>query len=127
MIGFATMTGVDNASPIGTTANQTVLTTSASPSIAITTANNNSYIFDAMYRNATTETATSPQTEFYGGEDAYGSEGGAGSYKSFTTAGATTMAWTLGVSKPWIMCAAEIKESTAGATVYTPDNRVYFM
>ena len=116
VIGFTSMTGVNNSSPIGTTANQAGGTTSTTPSIAITTANNNSYIFDSLYRNATTETATAPQTEVWGREDLYTTQGGAGSYKSFPTAGATTMAWTLGASKLWIMCAAEIKEAVAGAT-----------
>ena len=120
VIGFTTMTGVDNASPIGTTASQAGGTTSTAPSIAITTANNNSYIFDSLYRNSNTETATSPQTEVWGREDAYGTQGGAGSYKSFATAGATTMAWTLGASKLWIMCAVEVKESASANVTVNP-------
>lgn len=116
VIGSISFTGVDNASPIGTTANQVAGTTSNSPSIAITTANNNSYIVDCLYRNASTETATAPQTEVWGREDTYGTQGGAGSYKSFPTAGATTMGWSLGSSVLWIMCAMEIKAAQTADT-----------
>ena len=119
VIGSISYTGVDNASPIGATASQAGATTSTAPSINITTLNNNSYIMDAMYKNSTaTETATAPQTEVWGQVDAYGTEGGAGSYKSFPTAGATSMAWTLSASTLWIMCAMEIKESVSGATAF---------
>jgi hypothetical protein len=113
--GMVSLTGVNNASPIGATANQVSATNSTTPSINITTTFNNSYIFDCFYRNlSTTDVATAPQSEVWGQNDLYGTEGGGGSYKSFPTAGATSMSWTLGASGLWIMSAIELKQGSSG-------------
>jgi hypothetical protein len=83
-------------------------------STSITTTANNSYIFDAFYRNGGSNITTvgGSQTEVSDLQDAaYGSEGSSSSYKSFTTAGATTMTSTLSSSRNWTSAAVEIKEA----------------
>ena len=73
---------------------------STGPSSSITTVSNGAMIVDCLFQNGTnSETATSPQADAL--TDVTATPGLGKSDKTLATAGATTMAWTLGASAQW--------------------------
>ncbi|MBP7118730.1 hypothetical protein KBA63_01480 [Candidatus Woesebacteria bacterium] len=122
--GWVTFTGGNTASPFGNNATSNDGGSAGTAiSTSITTAHNNSYIFSAYYRNggANIMTFDGSETEVWDIQDtAYGSEGSGGSYKSFPTAGATTMTCTLSSSRNWTGGAVEVREGAGASFTATP-------
>lgn len=110
--------GVDQTTPLDA-AGAGATGTTASPSVSITTVNNNAMIVDCLNQNGTnSETATSPQADVLTDVTSIPSLGK--SDKTLATAGATTMSWTLGAAPTgWAINCLSLKPAGGGAPTCT--------
>lgn len=121
--GFTSWTGANTSALIGATGSNSGSSTAVSTTI--TTTVNNSYVQDTYYLNDASKTSSpdSPailawtQTTNIALENTKGES----SYKSTTTAGSTTLSWTLSGTSIWRAVMVEIKPATGGAAVINPN------
>lgn len=109
--GAVSYTGVDQTTPIPTTASNDG---TGSPAISITTANANSWIVDTLSYSNTTSVSPSPnsgQTQRWGLGLVSNTIWGCGSDETTTAAGSYSMGWTVdGAASPyWAYVCVEIK------------------
>jgi len=128
-LGAVAVTETNQTTPIGATNKATG--TSVTPSVGVTTVNNNSLVLDAaLYlstQGAAPETVGAGQTERYNDVFAFGPQVSRvnlqGSTEPKATPGLVTMDWTLQASRDWGIIGLEINENGA-APVGPRDNMV---
>jgi hypothetical protein len=124
--GAASFTGVDQSAPSNTNSG---IGTTLSPSVSLTTVNDNAWIFDTigMASAVTTLTAGGSQIQDFNQFDATPNRTGAGSHLATTTHGAYSMAWTESgsIARAWGQGVVELKPAAAGALGPDTDPAMY--